>query len=97
MVAIFKFDHMTGENRYYRETNKKPKMFSVPGSDRNPVRAFRFYASKRPEQMNSEDSPFYLAVNLTNVYTRLLSYHTFNIALLFGIFMALEIVINWSL
>ena len=31
------------------------------------------------------------------VYTRLLSYHTFNIALLFGIFVALEIMINWSL
>ena len=31
------------------------------------------------------------------VYTRLLSYHIFNIALLFGIFLALAIVINWSL
>ena len=31
------------------------------------------------------------------VYSRLLSYHTFNISLLFGIFLALEIVINWSL
>ena len=45
----------------------KPKMFSVPGSDRDPVRAFRFYASKRPEQTNSEDSPFYLAVSLTKM------------------------------
>ena len=45
----------------------KPKMFAVPGSDRDPVRAFHLYASKRPEQMNSEDSPFYLAVNLTKM------------------------------
>ena len=36
-------------------------------------------------------------VMLRDVYTRLLSYHTFNISLLFGIFLALEIVINWSL
>ena len=33
----------------------KPKMFSVPGSDRDPVRAFQLYASKRPEQMNSNE------------------------------------------
>ena len=45
----------------------KPKMFSVPESDRDPVRAFHLYASKRPEQMNSVDSPFYLAVNLTKM------------------------------
>ena len=45
----------------------KPKMFSVPGSDRDPVRAFHLYASKRPEKINSEDSPFYLAMNLTKM------------------------------
>ena len=45
----------------------KLKIFSVPGSDRDPVRAFHLYASKRLEQMNSEDSPFYLAVNLTKM------------------------------
>ena len=45
----------------------KPKMFSVPGSDRDPLLAFHLYAAKRPEQMNSEDSPFYLAVNLTKI------------------------------
>ena len=45
----------------------KPKMFSVPGSDRDPLRAFHLYAAKRPEQMNSEDSPFYLAVDLTKM------------------------------
>ncbi|XP_068704633.1 uncharacterized protein KIAA1958-like [Montipora foliosa] len=45
----------------------KLKMFSVPGSDRDPVQAFHLYASKRPEQMNSEDRPFYLAVNLTKM------------------------------
>ena len=45
----------------------KPKMFSVPGSDRDPVKAFHLYTSNRPEQMKSDDSPFYLAIN----YTRL--------------------------
>ena len=45
----------------------KPKMFSVPGSDRDPVKAYHLYASKRPEQMNSADSPFYLAVNYTKL------------------------------
>ena len=29
--------------------------------------AFHLYAAKRPEQMNSEDSPFYLAVNFTKM------------------------------
>ena len=71
MVTIFRFDHMTGENREYREKTKQertlskdtrtvePKMFSVPGSDRDPVRHFHLNASKRLEQINSEDSPFY--------------------------------------
>ena len=45
----------------------KPKMFSVPGSDRDPLRAFHLFAAKRPKQMNSEDSPFHLAVNLTKM------------------------------
>jgi len=45
----------------------KPKMFSVPGSDRDPVQAYHLYASKRPQQMKSDDSPFYLATNYTRV------------------------------
>ena len=45
----------------------KPKMFSVPGSDRDAVKAYHLYASKRPEQMNSADSLFYLAVNYTKL------------------------------
>jgi len=45
----------------------KPKMFSVLSSDRDPVKAFHLYASKRPEQMKSDDIPFYLTIN----YTRL--------------------------
>ena len=46
----------------------KPKMFSVPSSDRSsPVKAYHLYASKRPEQMNSADSPFYLAINYTKL------------------------------
>jgi len=42
-------------------------MFSVPGSDRVPVQAYHLYASKRPEQMKSDDRPFYLAINYTRV------------------------------
>ena len=38
----------------------KPKMFSLPGSDRDPIRAYHLYAYKRPEQMKSDDCPFYL-------------------------------------
>ena len=45
----------------------KPNMFSVLGSDRDPVQAYHLYVSKRPEQMNSDDSPFYLAINYTRV------------------------------
>ena len=48
----------------------KPKMLSVSGSDRDPLRAFHLYAAKRPEQMkeiNSEESPFYLALILTKM------------------------------
>ena len=45
----------------------KPKIFSVPGSDRDPVQAYHLYASKRPEQMKSDDNPFYLAINYTRV------------------------------
>ena len=36
----------------------KPKMFSVPSSDRDPVKAYHLFASKRPEKMNSDDSHF---------------------------------------
>ena len=40
----------------------KPKMFAVVGSERDPVRACDFYASKRPEDLKTPDSPFYLAI-----------------------------------
>jgi len=43
-------------------------MFSVPGSDRDPVQVYHLYASKAgPEQMKSDDSPFYLAISYTRV------------------------------
>ena len=45
----------------------KPKMLFVPGSDRNPVEAYHLHASKRQEQMKSDDSPLYLAVNHTKL------------------------------
>ena len=43
----------------------KPKMFAVRGSERDPVLFYRQYASKRPDDMNNKDSPFYLAINHT--------------------------------
>ena len=45
----------------------KPKTFSVPGIDRDPVQAYHLYASRRPEQMKSDDRPFYLTINYTRV------------------------------
>ena len=52
----------TGENpRDVRQI--KPKMFSVPGSEKDPVAAYKLYAKKRPTEMNDSDAPFYLAVN----------------------------------
>jgi hypothetical protein len=49
-----------------RDTRKvKPKMFAVAGSNRNPVRFYHIYASKRPAGFLSDDSPFYLAINHT--------------------------------
>ena len=49
-----------------RDTRKiKPRMYSAPDlpAERDPVRVYKFYASKRPESMKTDDSPFYLAVN----------------------------------
>ena len=43
----------------------KPKMFAVVGSERDPVRAYDLYASKRPDDLKTPDSPFYLAINHT--------------------------------
>ena len=49
-----------------RDTRKiKPRMYSAPDlpAERDPVRVYKIYASKRPESMKTDDSPFYLAVN----------------------------------
>ena len=52
----------TGENpRDVRQI--KPKMFSVPGSEKDPFAAYKLYAKKGPTEMNDSDAPFYLAVN----------------------------------
>ena len=63
--------------------------------------SFNRHISQICEKVNnlvfSTDLKISLLVMSCYVYTRLLSYHTSNIALLFGIFLALEIVINWSL
>ena len=40
----------------------KPKMFAVRGSERDPVLFYHQYASKRPDDMNNKDSPFYLGI-----------------------------------
>ena len=41
-----------------------PKMFST-GGERDPVAVYKIYREKRPENMLSDDAPFYLAVNHT--------------------------------
>ena len=52
----------TGENpRDVRQI--KPKMFSVQGSERDPVTVYKFYAEKRLSEMNDSNAPFYLVVN----------------------------------
>ena len=52
----------TGENpRDVRQI--KPKMFSVLGSEKDPVAAYKLYAKKRLTEMNDSYGPFYLAVN----------------------------------
>ena len=52
----------TGENT--GDVRKvKPKMFSVFGSNNDPVSTFKIYAEKRPQEMNFPDAPFYLGVN----------------------------------
>ena len=40
-----------------------PKIFSVPGNERDPIAVYKLFAEQRPAEMNSDDSPFYLAVN----------------------------------
>ena len=40
-----------------------PKMFATDGSGKDPILVYKFYAKKRLENMNEDDSPFYLAVN----------------------------------
>ena len=41
-----------------------PKMFST-GGEQDPVAVYKIYREKRPENMLSDDAPFYLAVNHT--------------------------------
>ncbi|RUA04261.1 MAG: hypothetical protein DSY43_06765 [Gammaproteobacteria bacterium] len=43
----------------------KPKMFAVAGSERDPLRAYQLYVSKRPDDMKTPESAFYLAINHT--------------------------------
>ena len=45
--------------------NIQPRMYTAPNvlAERDPVRVNKIYASKRPESMKTDDSPFYLAVN----------------------------------
>ena len=40
-----------------------PKMFATDGTERDPVAVYKYFARKRPEEMNKDDAPFYLAVN----------------------------------
>ena len=34
------------------------RVFSVPGSEKDPVAAYKLYAKKRPTKMNDSDAPF---------------------------------------
>ena len=43
----------------------KPKMFAVVGSERDPVRGYVLYTCKRPDDLKTPESPFYLAINHT--------------------------------
>ena len=38
-------------------------MFSVRGSEKDLVAAYKFFTKKRPTEMNDSDVPFYLAIN----------------------------------
>ena len=40
-----------------------PKMFATDQTERDPVAVYKFFARKRPKEMNQDDAPFYLAVN----------------------------------
>ena len=40
-----------------------PKMFAVPNNEKCPLKAYKFYAEKRPAEMKTDDAPLYLAVN----------------------------------
>ena len=39
------------------------KMFAVPNNEKCPVKAYKVYAEKRPAEMKTDNTPFYLAVN----------------------------------
>lgn len=40
-----------------------PTMWSLPGSERDPVAVYQLYKSKRPDSMLSNEHPFYLGIN----------------------------------
>ncbi|CAH3152537.1 unnamed protein product [Porites lobata] len=40
-----------------------PKMFATDGSEKDSIVVYKLYAQKRPEKMNEDDFPFYLAFN----------------------------------
>ena len=50
----------TGEHQFVPDRSFNPKMYATAGP-RCPVKFFQEYLARRPSEMNSEDSPFYLA------------------------------------
>ena len=40
-----------------------PKMFATDAGEKDPVEIYKVFSQKRPEQMNYDDAPFYLAPN----------------------------------
>ena len=52
------------EREQNKEVESYPGVLSMTG-ERDPVRAYDLYASKRPDDLKTPDSPFYLAINHT--------------------------------
>jgi len=50
---------------YSDDSAVPPKLFATDGTERDPFAVYKFFARKRPEEMNQDDAPFYLAVNNT--------------------------------
>ena len=39
-------------------------MVATDGSEKDPVAVYKFFSEKKPREMNYDDAPFYLSVNI---------------------------------